>query len=207
MHGNLRPMVNYRRNFVPGGTFFFTVTLADRRSSVLVDHIAGLRAAFRLTRNERPFTLDAVVVLPDHLHVIMTLPSNDADFSGRWRRLKGLFTRSVMGVGVRIDRNQKGKYALWQRRFWEHTVRDAEDFALHVDYIHFNPVKHGLVSRVCDWPYSSFHQYMRKGLLPNDWAGVIKDNGLGFGERRSPDRGHQAQAGTRWPNPRRQCHT
>jgi putative transposase len=177
-------MVNYRRNFVPGGMFFFTVTLADRHSSALVDYIAELRAAFRMTRNERPFTVDAIVVLPEHLHVLMTLPPNDSDFSGRWRRLKGLFTRYVVGLGAPVERNHKGEYALWQRRFWEHTIRDEEDFVRHVDYIHFNPVKHGLMSRVCDWPHSSFHRYVRQGLLPNDWAGVIKEGGLDFGERR-----------------------
>jgi putative transposase len=95
-------MVRYRRNFVSGGTFFFTVTLADRRSSALVDHIACLRAAFRETRRERPFAIDAIVVLPEHLHAIMTLPDGDSDFSGRWRRIKGLFTRDVVRRGLSI---------------------------------------------------------------------------------------------------------
>src|SRR5712691_10619517 len=111
-------MVLYRRNFVPGGTFFFTVTLADRRSCALVDHVARLRGAFRTTRSERPFTVDAVVILPDHLHAIMTLPPGDADFSGRWRRIKSLFTHEVVRGGVPVARNPRGEYALWQRRFW-----------------------------------------------------------------------------------------
>ncbi len=175
-------MVQYRRNFVPGGTFFFTVTLVDRRSSALVEHIASLRAAFRATRSERPFTIDAIVVLPDHLHAIMTLPPDDCDFSGRWRRLKSVFTRRVVAAGVPIERNQKGEHTLWQRRFWEHTIRDDKDFARHVDYIHFNPVKHGLVTRVCDWPHSSFHRYVREGLLPEDWGGVVDDAKMDFGE-------------------------
>jgi REP element-mobilizing transposase RayT len=113
-------MVRYRRNFVPGGTFFFTVTVADRRSSVLVDHIVALRAAFRVTRSERPFAIDAIVVLPDHLHTIMTLPPDDSDFSGRWRRIKSLFTRRVSAQDKTL-RKQNGEHALWQPRFWEHT--------------------------------------------------------------------------------------
>src|SRR5262249_42263323 len=161
-------MVRYRRNFISGGTFFFTVALADRRSSALVDHIASLRAAFRQTRRERPFAIDAIVVLPDHLHAIMTLPPEDADFSGRWRRIKGLFTRAVVRSGISASRDQRGEFDLWQRRFWEHTVRDDVDFARHVDYIHYNPVKHGLVTRVNDWLHSSFHRYVRQGILPED---------------------------------------
>jgi putative transposase len=165
-----------------GGTFFFTVTLADRRSSTLVDHIASLRAAFRVTRNERPFTIDAVVILPEHLHAIITLPPDDFDYSGRWRQIKSHFTRQVVARGVAVERNHKGEYALWQRRFWEHTIRDEKDFARHFDYVHFNPIKHGLVSRVSDWPHSSFQQYVRNGLLPEDWAGVAYDAKTDFGE-------------------------
>ena len=121
-------MVRYRRNFVPGGTFFFTVTLDDRRSAALVDHAALLRAAFRKTRTERPFVVDAIVVLPDHLHAIMTLPPDDSDFSDRWRRIKGIFTRSVVAADVPISRDHRGEYALWQKRFWEHTIRNNRDF-------------------------------------------------------------------------------
>ena len=176
-------MVRYRRNFVPGGTFFFTVTVADRRSSVLVEHIAALRAAFRVTRRERPFAIDAIVVLPDHLHMIMTLPPDDSDFSGRWRRIKSLFTRRIAAHDDAL-RNKRGEYAVWQRRFWEHTVRDETDFARHADYIHYNPVKHGLVSRARDWPYSSFHRYVRQGLLPADWGGDVNQAWVGFGERK-----------------------
>jgi putative transposase len=175
-------MVRYRRNFVAGGTFFFTVVLADRRSKILVEHIAGLRDAFRVTRSERSFSIDAIVILPDHLHVVMTLPSGDADFTGRWRRLKGLFPRHVVAAGIPVGRNARGEHSLWQRRFWEHTVRNEEDFARHVDYIHFNPVKHGHVSRVADWPYSSFHHYVRQGTLPADWAGETGQGTGRFGE-------------------------
>jgi len=175
-------MVHYRRNIVPGGTFFFTVTLANRRSSMLVDHVKALRFAFRVARNERPFTIDAIVVLPDHLHVVMTLPPEDADFSGRWRRIKGHFSSQLIAAGVPLKRHTNGDLSLWQRRFWEHTIRDG-DFARHVDYIHFNPVRHGLVSRVRDWPHSSFHAYVRQGILPADWAGDASAGGSSYGER------------------------
>jgi putative transposase len=176
-------MVGYRRNFVPGGTFFFTVTLADRRSSALVDHIDALREAFRAGRRERPFTIDAMVVLPEHLHTILTLPEGDADFPGRWRRIKGHFSTHMISVAGFTKRHPNGEYTLWQRRFWEHTIRNEDDFARHVDYIHFNPVKHGLVSRVRDWPHSSFHRYVRQGLLPADWAGDASDDSISRGER------------------------
>ena len=103
-----------------------------------------------------------MVVLPDHLHAVMTLPPDDADFSGRWRRIKSLFTRQILAQGQAIARDRRGEYGLWQKRFWEHTVRDELDLRRHVDYIH-NPVKHGLVKRVSDWPHSSFHRYVHQG--------------------------------------------
>jgi putative transposase len=177
-------MVQYRRNFVPGGVYFFTVTLADRTSSALVGNVAALRMAFRIARQERPFTIDAIVILPDHLHTIWTLPSGDSDFSGRWRRIKAYFTHRLVAAGAPVKRHRNGEYALWQRRFWEHTVRNEIDFEGHVDYVHFNPVKHRLVGRVRDWPYSSFHGYVRQGLLPADWAGDVGDSTMDFGEPR-----------------------
>jgi putative transposase len=159
------------------------VTLLDRNSSALVDHIGALRAAFRASRRERPFMIDAIVILPDHLHAILTLPEDDADFSGRWRRIKGHFSSRMIAAGASVSRHPNGDYALWQRRFWEHTIRDEDDYARHVEYIHFNPLKHGLVSRVREWPYSSFHRYVRLGILPNDWAGDVSGGGVNFGER------------------------
>jgi putative transposase len=177
-------MVRYRRNFVPGGSYFFTVTLADRTSSILVDHVDALRTAFRVTRHERPFTIDAIVILPEHLHTIWTLPSGDSDFSGRWKRIKAYFTHRIVARSVPVKRHRNGEYALWHRRFWEHTIRNETDFERHVDYVHFNPVKHKLVSRVRDWPYSSFHAYVRRGRLPLDWAGDVDDPMMDFGERK-----------------------
>jgi putative transposase len=175
-------MVLYRRNFLPGGTFFFTAALADRRSQALVKNIRLLRYAFRVTRHKRPFSVEAVVVLPDHLHIVMTLPLDDADFPGRWKRCKSLFTRLVAKRGDAGPRNRRGEYALWQRRYWEHTIRDESDLVRHIDYFHFNPIKHGLVSRIGEWPYSSFHHYVRQGILPRDWGGNAVD-GSHFGER------------------------
>jgi REP element-mobilizing transposase RayT len=103
--------------------------------------------------------------------------------SGRWRRLKSLFARGAVKGGLHVGRNDRGEYDLWQRRFWEHTIRDETDLTRHVDYIHYNPAKHGLVSRVGDWPYSSFHRYVRLGWLPEDWGGVAMGSSGAFGER------------------------
>ena len=168
-------MVHYRRNRLPGGTYFFTVTLADRQSHALIENIEHLRAAFRRVMTERPFEIVAMVVLPEHLHAIWKLPPGDADYSGRWRAIKAGFTRDLINAGLNLTRNAKGEYDLWQRRFWEHTVRDDHDLVRHVDYIHYNPVKHGLVPRVAAWPHSSFHRYVRQGMLPEDWTGEADD--------------------------------
>jgi putative transposase len=176
-------MVRYRRNLVPGGTYFFTLTLADRRSSLLTDHIGLLRAAFRKTRDDSPFAIDAIVVLPEHLHAIVTLPPADCEYSGRWRRLKGLFTRGVVASGASVRCDSRGEYKLWQRRFWEHTIRDDRDFERCADYIHFNPVKHRLVTIPNSWPYSSLHRYVRAGILPADWGGDSRADDANFGER------------------------
>jgi len=178
-------MVRYRRNFVAGGTFFFTVTLLDRTSRALTDHVESLRAAVRQTRLAHPFAIDAVVVLPDHLHMVMTLPDGDADYSNRWHLIKRRFTDAVMKSGTPVARHRNGETALWQRRFWEHTIRNESDFERHVEYIHFNPVKHGLVAGVRYWPYSSFHRYVQQGLLSEDWAGDFSQDQGSFGERRS----------------------
>jgi len=179
-------MTNYRRNFVPGGSFFFTVNLADRRLSLATDHIDALRAAFRETRQRHPFATDAMVVLPDHLHVVWTLPECDADFGRRWRLIKSTFSRNVPADEViSTSRLTKGERGVWQRRFWEHTIRDEGDFARHIDYVHINPIKHGLVTRARDWPYSSFHHMVKLGVYPEDWAGDMSrlERDGDFGER------------------------
>jgi putative transposase len=178
-------MTNYRRNFIPGGCFFFTVNLADRRLSLLTNHLDALRAAFREARQRHPFEIDAIVILPDHLHTVWTLPEDDADFATRWRLIKTNFSRNVpAGERVSASRSAKGERGIWQRRYWEHTIRDAADFERHVDYVHINPVKHGLVGRVRDWLPSSFHRMVRVGIYPADWAGEALRAGDDFGERR-----------------------
>jgi putative transposase len=174
----------YRRNFIPGGSFFFTVNLADRRSHLLTERVGLLREAFRYVRARHPFALDAIAVLPDHLHAIWTLPLEEGDYAMRWRLIKAFFSRGIEG-GERISasRERKGERAIWQRRYWEHTLRDERDFERHCDYIHFNPVKHGHVSGAGEWPHSSFHRFVKLGMYPVDWASAGESAGSDFGER------------------------
>lgn len=177
-------MVNYRRMRAPGATYFFTVTLRDRRSDVLVVHGDTLREVFRHVRNERPFVVEAIVVLPDHLHAVWRLPPDDADYSGRWRAIKARFTRELVCGGVPLVRDRRGEYRFWQRRFWEHLIRDDGDFARHIDYIHFNPVKHGLATNPFDWRFSSIHAYARRGFIGSEWRGSdLVGEGGEFGDR------------------------
>jgi putative transposase len=164
-------MTNYRRSWTPGSTYFFTVNLADRRLDLLVRHHAQLREAFRHVRAHRPFSIEAIVVLPEHLHTIWTLPPGDADYATRWRLIKTRFSRSLPNTERRSrSRMSKNERGIWQRRYWEHEIRDAEDLRRHIDYIHYNPVKHGHAVRVVDWPYSSFHRFVARGESPADWA-------------------------------------
>lgn len=175
-------MVRYRRNLIPGASYFFTVALQDRRATTLVDHIDILRSSFTAARAAQSFRLDAVVILPEHLHTLITMPPGDSDYPALWRRLKGHFTHHVAATDAVLPRFRDGRYALWQRRYWEHTIRDAQDFERHVDYIHFNPVKHHRVAAVADWPHSSFHRFVREGVLPQDWGGTMPDTVTDFGE-------------------------
>ena len=163
-------MPNYRRNFVPGGTYFFTVTLLERKRDLLVAQIDLLRDSVRRVKRLYPFEIVAFVVLPDHLHCLWTLPPDDADYPTRWRLIKLLFAKGLpKHERLSSVRQKRGERGVWHRRYWEHTIRDERDLANHVDYIHANPVKHGWVVRPCDWPYSTFHRYVREGLLPIDW--------------------------------------
>jgi putative transposase len=167
-------MTNYRRSDIAGASYFFTVNLSDRSQSLLTEHLVALRSAFQHVRERHPFIVDAIAVLPDHLHTIWTLPEGDGDFSLRWRLIKTVFSHGLPHGEHRSEsRTSKGERGIWQRRYWEHLIRDEEDFARHVDYIHINPVKHGLVTRAADWPHSSFHRYVRTGTLPIDWAGNV----------------------------------
>jgi putative transposase len=172
-------MVQYRRSIVTGGTFFFTVNLHDRRSAFLVEHVNTLRDIVRSVHKELPFTIDAMVVLPDHWHSVWTLPPGDAGYARRIRLIKARFTRYLVRDGVNIAKDERGEYQLWQRRFWEHTIRDDRDLESHVNYVHFKPVKHGHVTRAIDWPHSTIHRYVAHGLLPAHWAGVSAEGEFG----------------------------
>jgi putative transposase len=176
-------MSRYRRAKIEGGLFFFTVTLADRSSDLLVREIDRLRRIYRVVRSARPFETEAICILPDHLHALWSLPAGDADFASRWTMIKANFSRglppSVSRSASKVAKREKG---LWQRRYWEHAIRDEKDFERHVDYIHYNPVRHGLVSCVADWPHSSFHRYVERGVLRADWGGDAGEISGRFGE-------------------------
>lgn len=165
-------MRTYQRARIPGASYFFTVNLAERKSNdLLVRHIDALRNAFRHTRRAHPFALDAVCILPDHLHCLWRLPDGDDDFPMRWRLIKAGFSRSLP-AGERLSRScrKKAERGIWQRRYWEHVIRDDEDYRRHMDYIHYNPVKHGYVKRAIDWPYSSLPRMVTAGRYPKNWA-------------------------------------
>jgi len=166
-------MPDYRRSRVPGGCYFFTVTLLERSGNdLLLRHIDRLREAVRKVRRHRPFIIDGWVVLPDHLHCIRTLPEGDADYAARWRLIKTRFVRSLPFTESRSPaRTRRGERGIWQRRYWEHLIRDERDFIRHMDYLHFNPVKHGYVNAVRDWPYSTFARLVEAGIYPADWDG------------------------------------
>ncbi|MDO9163639.1 MAG: transposase [Methylococcaceae bacterium] len=169
-------MTDYRRYRVSGGTYFFTVNLADRKRTLLTENIVLLRNAFREVKIAHPFHVDAVVIMPEHLHTIWTLPEGDDDFSLRWRQIKSAFSRKIeTGERISKSRTRKQERGIWQRRFWEHAIRDESDFARHIDYIHFNPVKHGYVKQAVDWPYSSFHRYVQLGICARNWCGFEDD--------------------------------
>ena len=175
----------YRRHYVEGGSYFFTVNIAERNRRLLVEHIDLLRNTIRHVQTRHPFHIDAIVVMPNHLHSIFTLPSGDADYPTRWMLIKAGFSRQLPKTErINPSRSSKGERGIWQRRFWEHTIQDENDFIRHVDYIHYNPVKHGYVSRAVDWPHSSIHRFIREGTLTADWGMGSPDNDQKFGERR-----------------------
>ena len=177
-------MPDYRRLYHLGGTYFFTVNLLQRSGNeVLTRHIEQLRDAVRVVRKAHPFQIDSWVVLPDHLHCVIQLPEDDSDFTLRWRLIKSRFSKSLPQTERRSAvRMRRGERGIWQRRFWEHLIRDEVDYAAHMDYVHFNPVKHGLVKRVIDWPYSTFHRLVDKGIYPADWAGGSGADALAYND-------------------------
>jgi putative transposase len=173
-------MPEYRRSILPGGTFFFTVVTYHRQSILTSEISRGILHSAWIDVNERlPFTTDAVCLLPDHLHCIWTLPEGDSNYSLRWGEIKKLFTKAYarqMGPGKAPNesRQKRGEGTIWQRRFWEHTIRDLDDYHRHNDYLHFNPVKHGLAENVADWGWSSFHRFVKMGYYEPDWGGSNK---------------------------------
>lgn len=163
-------MSNYRRMFVPGGTYFFTVNLAVRGDDLLVSRIEALREAYGLVVSDMPVAARAMVVLPDHLHAVWTLPQGDDDFPTRWKRIKREFSvRAAAQRGRNASKRAKGEAGIWQRRYWERCIRDDAEFEMALRYVWGNPVKHGLVERAVDWPYSSIHREVRAGRLP-EWG-------------------------------------
>jgi len=170
-------MPNYRRVKESGGTYFFTLVTFDRLPLFSNQQCrAILHDAWVDVHSRHPFETIAVCLLPEHIHAIWKLPEGDADYPKRWKEIKRNFTREYMRQvgpgGVRNESRQfQGEAAIWQRRYWEHTFYDEDDLNTHIDYIHINPMKHGLVKQVVDWPWSSFHRFSRKGIYPTDWGG------------------------------------
>ena len=167
--------MQYRRAQSPGSTYFFTLVTHNRRPILCEPEniIDLLRDSFKRVKQQHPFVIDAIAILPNHLHCIWSLPPEDADFSTRWRLIKSWFSRrcQVQYRGkISASRKNKKEKAVWQRRFWEHLIRDEQDFINHVDYIHYNPVHHGLVLSPKDWQYSSFHRYVQRGVYDVDWG-------------------------------------
>ncbi len=181
-------MPKYRRIKAEGGTYFFTSN-TEKRRPILTNALIrqALRDAIITTREILPFKIEAWVLLPDHLHTIWTLPEEDANFSSRWAMIKQYVTKACRPSvhPEKVSQSKKGRKegSIWQRRFWEHLIRDDDDFAKHMDYIHWNPVKHGFVPRVIDWPYSTFHKLVAQGVYPPDWGGCAESwDEANFGE-------------------------
>ncbi|MCO6057805.1 transposase [Pseudomonas sp. MOB-449] len=176
-------MSNYRRARGPGALYFFTLVTYQRQS--VLTHPAvrqALRNAIIRTREHCPFDIHGWVLLPDHLHCIWQLPPDDHDFGRRWSIIKRRVSQQCAGIyPLGSSQQARRELGFWQRRFWEHQIRDEQDYRQHMDYLHRNPVKHGLVNRVADWPWSSFHRLVRAGVYPNDWGGAGDIEGT-FGE-------------------------
>ena len=176
-------MPTYRRSLT-GTTYFFTFVTHLRRPILCDDAMrTALREAIERVRARLPFTTDAIVLMPDHLHCILTLPDGDTDFSSRWMQIKHHVSYTcgeLYPMTMSKSRQERRTAPIWQRRFWEHQIRDEIDMERHVDYIHFNPVKHGLVKAAGEWPYSTFERYVRGGVYPADWGGNPACDGMEF---------------------------
>ncbi len=177
-------MPDYRRARHPGGTYFFTLTLLRRHGNdLLTRHIEELRESVRTVRSKYPFDIHGWVVLPDHLHCVIQLPDGDTDFTLRLRLIKASFSKSLPRTEwLSAVRQRRGERGIWQRRFWEHLIKDEADYRAHMDYVHINPVKHGLVKQVSDWPYSTFHRLVAQDVYPPEWAGSDGADALGYSD-------------------------
>lgn len=164
-------MVNYRRDYTPGAIYFFTLTLKDRKATYLTTYISNLGEAFRHARTKSNFTIKAIVVLPDHIHFLWEMPVNNSNYSTSIRLIKTHFTHALLHLNIPLIKNSRGYYNLWQNRFWEHRIRDENDLQNHVDYIHYNPVKHGYVLKPADWCHSSIHRFIKQGIIDEEWGG------------------------------------
>jgi len=168
-------MSNYRRAKTKGGTYFFTVVSYRRQKILCHENVRqALREGIREVQKTHPFIIDGWVLLPDHLHCIWTLPPDDADFGIRWAMIKRFVTKQCNWLRrsdlMTASKRKRKESTLWQRRFWEHQIRDELDYEKHMDYIHYNPVKHGFTTAVKDWPYSTFHRYVKEGIYDENWA-------------------------------------
>lgn len=165
-------MPNYIRAKFEGGYYFFTV-VTYRRERLFIDETARnlLRQAITATQSKHPLEIVAICLLPEHLHCVWKMPDGDADFSKSWSSIKGVFSREYLQANeqkrIPLSRADKGEVCIWQKRFWEHQIRDEKNLQRHIDYIHYNPVKHGLVKSAEDWPWSTYHQFLKEGLYGN----------------------------------------
>lgn len=183
-------MPNYRRANIKGGTYFFTVVTHQRQKLLIDEDVRNaLREGIKKTRVTFPFQILAWVLLPDHLHCIWSLPEGDADFARRWGMIKRHVSQHCANhlktnEGLNLSRIKRNESSLWQRRYWEHQIRDESDLIKHINYIHWNPLKHGLVDQVSDWPYSTFHRFVADGVYPKNWCGneETERDTAGFGE-------------------------
>ncbi|MFA5959287.1 MAG: transposase [Tatlockia sp.] len=171
--------MHYRRVYVPRASYFLTLTLQDRQSNLLISKINQLRIAFLQSQKNHPFTIDGIVVLPDHLHLIMTLPNDEVNYSQRIGFIKSAFSRQFEpGEVINSSKKSKRERGIWQRRFWEHTIRNEQDYINHMNYLYYNPVKHGYVKTPLQWQYSSIHRSIHRG----DWATAEAFDSSQFGE-------------------------
>lgn len=163
-------MVSYRRDYTPGAAYFFTLTLKNRRADYLTTNINALKQAYYSVKQKYNFSTKAFVILPDHIHLLWKMQQDESNYSTPIRLIKTKFSNALLKMELPLFKNSAGKVNLWQNRFWEHRIKDEEDYQYYIDYIHYNPVKHGYVHKASDWPYSSIHHYINIGMLSSNWG-------------------------------------